>query len=124
MSIPEFSEIIEPNDQTEARSQHLEKLREIVGNVYPNKFDRSQITGKEDTISEILHFAPVVEIVKELKNNTPEGEKPNPELKESLNAKLKSFGNARVSGRLTTTPRTMGKAAFVHLSDGVNRIQI
>jgi lysyl-tRNA synthetase class 2 len=124
MNIPEFTEIIEPNDQTEARREHLEKLRALVGNVYPNKFDRSRITGAEDTISNVLAFEPVAQIVKELKDNTPEGEKPAPELKEQLNTKLREFGNARVSGRLTTTPRTMGKAAFVHLSDGVNRLQI
>lgn len=116
--------IVESNDQTEARVEHLKELETLVGNSYPNKFDRSKITSKEDTISNILAFAAVKEIVKELKDNTPEGEKPNQELKESLNIKLKEFGNVRVSGRLTTTPRTMGKAAFVHLSDGVNRLQI
>ena len=30
----------------------------------------------------------------------------------------------RVSGRLAVPPRVMGKAAFVHLSDGINRLQI
>lgn len=124
MNIPEFDEIIESNDQTEARREHLEALRVIVGNVYPNKFERSEITGDEDTISRILTFETVAAIVKELKDSTPEGEKPAPELKENLNARLKELGSVRVSGRLTTTPRTMGKAAFVHLSDGVNRLQI
>ena len=127
MKIAEFNEIIEPNDQTEARKAHLEALRELVGNVYPNKYDRSNITGKEDTISNLLAYAPVAEIVKEIKAHIAtlgEGEKPNPELKESLNAKLRELGNVKVAGRLTTTPRTMGKAAFVHLSDGVNRLQI
>ena len=127
MKIAEFNEIIEPNDQTEARKAHLEALRELVGNVYPNKYDRSNITGKEDTISNLLAYAPVAEIVKEIKAHIAtlgEGEKPNTELKESLNAKLRELGNVKVAGRLTTTPRTMGKAAFVHLSDGVNRLQI
>ncbi|MCY7374797.1 MAG: hypothetical protein LH472_02345, partial [Pyrinomonadaceae bacterium] len=127
MKIAEFNEIVEPNDQTEARREHLEKLRQLVGNVYPNKYDRSKITGAEDTISNVLHFAPIAEVVSEIKAHVAtlaEREKPNPELKESLNAKLKDLGNVRVSGRLTTTPRTMGKAAFVHLSDGVNRLQI
>jgi lysyl-tRNA synthetase class 2 len=116
--------IIEPNDQTEARVEHLKALENLVGNSYPNKFGRSNITGKEDTISNILAFEPVTEIVKELKHNTPEGEKPNPELKEFLNGKLKAFGNVRISGRLAVPPRVMGKAAFVHLSDGINRLQI
>lgn len=127
MSIPEFDEIIEPNDQTEARQNNLNALRELVGNVYPNKFDRTNITGKEDTISNLLAFEPIIEVVGKIKAHIAtlnEGERPNPELKESLNVKLRAFNNVRVSGRLTTTPRTMGKAAFVHLSDGVNRIQI
>ncbi len=124
MNIPEFNEIIEPNDQTEARREHLNKLRELVGNVYPNKYERSNVTGREDTISNVLGFEPIAEIVKELKDNTPPGEKPNQELKESLNAKLKAFGSVRISGRLAVPPRVMGKAAFVHLSDGVNRLQI
>ncbi|MDQ6788797.1 MAG: lysine--tRNA ligase [Acidobacteriota bacterium] len=127
MNISEFDEIIEQNDQTEARRAHLEALRELVGNVYPNKFERSQITGAEDAISNILSFEPVAAVAKEIKEHIStlgEGEKPAPELKEKLNAKLKEFDNVKVSGRLTTTPRTMGKAAFVHLSDGVNRLQI
>ena len=53
MKIAEFNDIIEPNDQTEARKEHLEKLREIVGNVYPNKFERTKISGEEDTITNI-----------------------------------------------------------------------
>ena len=39
MSVP----FIEENDQTRARQEHLEALRELVGNVYPNKFERSQL---------------------------------------------------------------------------------
>ncbi len=124
MNIPEFNEIIEPNDQTEARREHLDKLRTLVGNVYPNKFERSKISGIEDTISNMLAFAPVTEIAKELKDNTPEGEKPDQELKAKLNEKLKAFGNVRISGRLAVPPRVMGKAAFVHLSDGKSRLQI
>ncbi|MGI8555251.1 MAG: hypothetical protein ACR2LT_02700, partial [Pyrinomonadaceae bacterium] len=96
MSIPEFNEIVEPNDQTEARREHLGKLRELVGNVYPNKYDRSNITGAEDTISNILNFAPVAEIASEIKKHIAtlqSGEKPAPELKEKLNAKLKEFGS-------------------------------
>ena len=127
--------IIEENDQVEARVEHLRELEALVGNAYPNKFDRTRISGKEDTISNILAFAPVAEIAGEIKAHIKtlnEGEKPDPELKESLNTKLKEITkennngevNVRVSGRLTTTPRTMGKAAFVHLSDGVNRLQI
>ena len=124
MNIPEFNEIIEPNDQTAARREHLDKLRELVGNVYPNKFERSAITGGEDTISNILNFEPIAKLARELKDATPEGEKPDQELKAHLNEKLKEFGNVRVSGRLAVPPRVMGKAAFVHLSDGKSRLQI
>jgi len=30
MSIPQFDEIIEPNDQTIARREHLDRLRELM----------------------------------------------------------------------------------------------
>jgi lysyl-tRNA synthetase class 2 len=127
MNIPEFDEIIEPNDQTEARREHLEALRALIGNVYPNKFDRSRLTGVEDTITDILAFAPIAGIVGEIKAHIAtlnSGERPNAELKESLNARLRELGNVRVSGRLAVPPRVMGKAAFVHLSDGKNRLQV
>jgi len=37
---------------TVARRDHLEALRQLVGNVYPNKFERSEVVqpGREDTI--------------------------------------------------------------------------
>jgi lysyl-tRNA synthetase, class II len=116
--------IIDDNDQVRARVEHLKQLENLVGNTYPNKFERSNITGREDTISRLTAFEPIKIIVRELKDNTPEGEKPNPELKEALNARLKEFGNVRISGRLAVPPRVMGKAAFVHLSDGKERLQI
>jgi hypothetical protein len=52
MSLP----FLEENDQTAARREHLEGLRQLVGNVYPNKFERSEIieTDREDTISGIV----------------------------------------------------------------------
>lgn len=119
--------IIEDNDQVQARVEHLKELGNLVGNVYPNKFERSKISGAEDTISNLLSYKPVAEIAEEFavhKAGLNEGEKPDQELKAQLNEKLKAFGDVRVSGRLTTTPRTMGKAAFVHLSDGIHRLQI
>ncbi|MGI9056855.1 MAG: OB-fold nucleic acid binding domain-containing protein, partial [Pyrinomonadaceae bacterium] len=122
-----FKTIGGKTDQVEARVEHLEKLREIVGNVYPNKFERSRISGDEDTISNLLEFKPVAEIAEEFdthKSELNEGEKPDQELKAKLNEKLKEPGNVRVSGRLAVPPRVMGKAAFVHLSDGKNRLQI
>lgn len=119
--------IIDDNDQVLARVEHLKALETLVGNSYPNKFERSNITGKEDSISNILAFEPIIEVVGEIKAHIltlNEGERPNPELKESLNLRLKEFGNVRVSGRLAVPPRVMGKAAFVHLSDGIDRLQI
>jgi lysyl-tRNA synthetase class 2 len=113
MSIP----FIEENDQTRARAQHLEGLRQLVGNVYPNKFERSRATGVEDTITAI---------VEKFKSHEPvvkEGERPAPEVLESANAELNKV-EVRISGRLAVPPRIMGKAAFVHLSDGVSRLQI
>ena len=120
MAIPEFEEIIEQNDQTVARREHLERLRELVGNVYPNKFARSRVTGEEDTITRLVNSAEITGHVPRL----AEGEKPTAEVKDAANAELKKFGNVRIAGRLATPPRLMGKAAFVHLSDGISRIQI
>jgi lysyl-tRNA synthetase class 2 len=123
MNIPEFNEIIEPNDQTEARAQHLDALRELVGNVYPNKFSRSKVSGTEDTITNILAFGPIMEIVDEIKAvvaTLAERERPPAELKDGLNSRLKEFGTLRIAGRLTTPPR----GNFVHLTDGINKLQI
>ncbi len=123
MSIPAFSEIIEQNDQTEARTASLEAMRELVGNVYPNKFTRSALSGVEDTITNLKAFAPVVEIVGEIKAVVAalaERERPPAEIKDALNERLKAFGNVRISGRLTTPTR----GNFVHLTDGINKLQI
>ncbi|MEQ1922693.1 MAG: hypothetical protein ABL952_09310, partial [Pyrinomonadaceae bacterium] len=62
MSIPAFDEIVEPNDQTEARRASLTSIGELVGNVYPNKFVRSAISGGEDTITALKHFAKIADI--------------------------------------------------------------
>jgi lysyl-tRNA synthetase, class II len=127
MRIPEFEEIVEPNDQTEARREHLESLRALVGNVYPNKFERSSVSGGEDTITKLLNFGPVVEVVGEIKAvvaKLAERERPPAEIKDALNARLKELGNVRIAGRLAVPPRVMGKAAFVHLSDGITRLQV
>lgn len=99
MSIP----FIEDNDQTIARREHLDALRELVGNTYPNKFERTEIVeqGKEDTITAI------VEKFRDF------------ETKEELNKFV-----VRIAGRIASPPRVMGKTAFVHLSDGVSRLQI
>jgi lysyl-tRNA synthetase class 2 len=123
MEIPELTEIIEPNDQTEARAEHLEKLRELVGNVYPNRFERSHLTGDEDTITRILAWQPVVDATREmaeLKATLAEGERPPAEFRDALNERLKALGTVRTAGRVTTPPR----GNFVHLTDGRNKLQI
>jgi lysyl-tRNA synthetase, class II len=127
MTIPAFDEIIDQNDQTAARREHLDKLRELVGNVYPNKFERSRISGAEDTITNLLSFAPVRDVVMEIGEvvaKLAERERPPAEIKDALNTRLKGLGTVRLSGRMAVPPRVMGKAAFVHLSDGISRIQI
>src|SRR5215207_299124 len=108
MTIAIFDEIIERNDQTAARAEHLEKLRELVGNVYPNKFERSTLTGAEDSITSLVDHQPVADIAKEmadLRANLAEGERPPTEVKEAINDRLKALGNVRIAGRLTTPPR-------------------
>src|SRR4051794_37703195 len=94
---------IEENDQTRARREHLEALQALVGNVYPNKFERSRVVDgeKEDTITA------VIEKFREFQ--PPE--------------ELNTFV-VQLAGRIASPPRVMGKAAFVHLSDGVSRLQI
>ncbi|MBX3267465.1 MAG: lysine--tRNA ligase [Acidobacteria bacterium] len=127
MSITPFDEIIEQNDQTAARREHLEKLRELVGNPYPNKFGRSALSGEEDTITRLLAHPPVAEINAEMHAilaSLGEGERPPAEKKDALNERLKALGNVRIAGRMAVPPRVMGKAAFVHLSDGISRLQV
>src|SRR5687768_6816611 len=115
MSIP----FVEENDQTQARREHLEEIRKLVGNVYPNKFDRSEIveTGREDTITA------VVEKFRAYEPKAAAGGRPAPEEIELANQQLNVI-TVRVAGRIASPPRVMGKAAFVHLSDGVERFQL
>lgn len=120
MSDTGLQNIIPDNDQTVARREHLEALRRLVGNVYPNKFERSNVTENlsgEDTITSI------VDKFKSLEPQAAAGEKPSPEALESANAELNKV-RVRIAGRIAAPPRVMGKAAFVHLSDGTGRLQI
>ena len=115
MSLP----FIEENDQTIARRAHLDALRELVGNVYPNKFERSEIVeaGREDTISS------VTEKFRAFEPKAPSDGRPSSEELESSNRQLNSF-TVRLAGRIASPPRVMGKAAFVHISDGISRVQL
>lgn len=126
MQIPQFDEIIEPNDQILARREHLESLKKVIGDPYPNKFQRSAISATEDSITSLLVFPPVAEVLSELesiRSKLAPGERPPAELKDALNERLKSLGEVRLAGRMAVPPRVMGKAAFVHISDGSSRIQ-
>lgn len=118
MSTP-LTEITGENDQTRARLEHLEALRRLVGNVYPNQFVRSEVVepGREDTISA------VVAKFRDFEPQAVEGQRPAPEEIELANQQLNAI-TVRLAGRIASPPRVMGKAAFVHLSDGVSRLQI
>ena len=110
---------IEENDQTLARREHLEALRQLVSNVYPNKFERSEVVtpDREDTISA------VVEKFKGLEPRVREDARPAAEEIEAANQELNKI-TVRLAGRIASPPRVMGKAAFVHLSDGISRLQL
>ena len=113
---------IEPNDQTIARFDNAFELRKLVGNVYPNKYVRSQISNDEDTITRLKAYGPITEIVGEMADwkKLHDGERPTPEFKDALNARLKALETVSISGRLTTPTR----GNFVHLTDGINKLQI
>jgi len=110
---------LEDNDQTAARREHLEALRALVGNVYPNKFERSEVieSGREDTITRVAEKFRAFEPKSE-----PDGP-PAAEAIELANQQLNKIA-VRLAGRIASPPRRMGKAAFVHLSDGTSRLQI
>ncbi|HYY42497.1 MAG TPA: amino acid--tRNA ligase-related protein, partial [Pyrinomonadaceae bacterium] len=103
--------------------EHLTAIRALVGNAYPNKFARSHVshpTGDEDTITALVTNEQIKALVPQVAAGTP----PSSEQLEAANAALKELGEVRVSGRVAVPPRVMGKAAFVHLSDGRERLQI
>lgn len=110
---------LEQNDQTTARRDHLEGLERLVGNVYPNKFERSKIVepGNEDTISS------VVDKFRSLEPKVGSDGRPSADELDQANQRLNEI-TLRLAGRIASPPRVMGKAAFVHLSDGVSRLQI
>lgn len=115
MSLP----FIEENDQTLARRAHLDALRELVGNAYPNKFERSELVepDREDTITS------VAEKFRAFEPKAPPDGRPSTEALELANRQLNHF-TVRLAGRIASPPRVMGKAAFVHLSDGISRLQL
>ncbi len=129
-------DIIPDNDQTRARREHLDSISKLVGNVYPNKFQRSNVVAEslegEDTITSLVRQDAIKRIVNNdafndaldaLDAKTKRGERPTTEDIAPVNEELNKI-EVRVSGRLGTPPRVMGKVAFVHLSDGRERLQI
>ncbi len=95
------------NDQVQQRKRNLGELVASGHTSYPTRFDRthsiSQITDRYSQLA---------------------GKKAPDEL-EGVNLELKAAegGEVRIAGRIMTR-RTMGKAAFIHLSDGLNQLQI
>src|SRR5215213_1328874 len=87
-------EIVPDNDQTRARAEHLARIQELVGNAYPNKFERTALTGGaegEDTITS------VASAFRKYEPEVKEGGKPAPEQLEAANAELCAH-TVRVSG--------------------------
>lgn len=120
-----LNEIIPDNDQTRARREHLKALRALVGNAYPNGFARSKETVPPDKKDKIGFEDTITSVVEKFKHLAPQvagGAKPTPEQLQAANDELNKI-ELRISGRLATPPRVMGKAAFVHVSDGKSRLQ-
>ena len=100
MTVP----FLEDNDQTQARREHLESLRLLVGNVYPNKFERSDVTENssgEDTITAVAAS------FKKFEPRAAAGQKPSPDDLEAANAKLNKT-RVRIAGR----KKKQGAASF------------
>jgi lysyl-tRNA synthetase class 2 len=95
------------NDQILQRKRHLSEIAAMGHASYPTRFDRTH------TISQLVE-----------RYQSYAGKKAEADL-ERVNVELRAAegGEVRVAGRMMTM-RLMGKAAFVHLSDGLNQLQI
>ncbi|QQS46178.1 MAG: lysine--tRNA ligase [Acidobacteriota bacterium] len=95
------------NDQIQQRRKHLAEIVEMGHAAYPRRFDRTH------TLTGIIE-----------KYGSRAGRKEEGEL-ERVNGELRSAegGEVAVAGRIMTM-RLMGKAAFAHLSDGLNLLQV
>lgn len=94
----------EENDLIISRRKNLDAIIELGFDPYPHKFERTH------TITEIVR-----------RHGHLAGAKPVEEI-ERINQDLKAVA-VRIAGRMMTT-RRMGRAAFAHLSDGEERLQI
>src|SRR5687767_9231973 len=96
-----YGDVLPDNDQTRARQEHFREILQLVGNPYPNRFDRSRVTESveaEDTITSIVAG------FSEHEPKPEPGAKPTPEQLESANAALGEVGKVSISGRLATPP--------------------
>lgn len=95
------------NDQIQQRRRHLEEIVALGHPAYTNRFDRSH------KVSELV-----------ARYHEVAGKKEEAELAR-VNAELKAAenGEVRIAGRIMTM-RLMGKAAFIHLSDGLAALQV
>lgn len=95
------------NDQIQQRRRHLEEIVALGHPAYTNRFDRSHKVS--ELVARYHGFA---------------GKKEEAELAR-VNAELKAAenGEVRIAGRIMTM-RLMGKAAFIHLSDGLAALQV
>ncbi len=94
----------EENELIIQRRKNLEAIRELGFDLYPHKFERTH------TITEIV-----------CTYGARAGARPPEEL-ERINEELRRVA-VRTAGRIWTM-RVMGRAAFAHLSDGAERLQI
>jgi lysyl-tRNA synthetase class 2 len=95
------------NDQIQQRKQHLAEITGMGHPAYTNRYDRTHT---------------ITRIIEEYGGHA--GRKEEADLERS-NTELKAAegGELRIAGRIMTM-RLMGKAAFAHLTDGLNQIQV
>ncbi|MBK6796675.1 MAG: lysine--tRNA ligase [Acidobacteria bacterium] len=95
------------NDQIQQRKQHLAEITGMGHPAYTNRYDRTHT---------------ITRIIEEYSGHA--GRKEEADLERS-NTELKAAegGELRIAGRIMTM-RLMGKAAFAHLTDGLNQIQV
>jgi lysyl-tRNA synthetase class 2 len=95
------------NDQIQQRRRHLEEIVALGHAAYTHRFDRSH------TVSQLVE-----------KYRSHAGKKEEAELA-AINTELKTAegDEIRLAGRIMTM-RLMGKAAFAHLSDGLQGLQV
>jgi lysyl-tRNA synthetase, class II len=96
------------NDQIQQRKRHLADIAAMGQVAYPTRFDRTHSITQ--IVERYQHFAGK-------RDDEAEAARVNGELKAA------EGGEVRLAGRILTM-RLMGKAAFAHLSDGLQTLQI